>query len=338
MNQYDDLARDMYAQGKYEEAVRLGEQALPYAVFTSELIRLKQNLRWYRSALDKKAYVTLLSTDEYINGLVVLNKSLIEHNAEYLLYCLVTPNISKDNLTLLEKLNIPYIKVEQIYKDNYKNKTAVGFDYQQDENNWHHAMAKLHIFELTQFSKIVYIDADIVVTQNIDDLFERPHMSCLVGDRGPREDVLNPNCNTLNAGLMVIEPSQDLYKDIIKFLNSPEFQPNEPIHDQLLLVEYYKDWPKHEELHIPTCYAAPITTFDRGGGSECYLYHMEEIKAIHVLNVKPWMMNRKYFIDTWMNSFPHYTNLCLWYINILNSVIGELQRLGITNKYLKYIN
>ncbi len=34
-------------------------------------------------------------------------------------------------------------------------------------------LTKIHVFNLTEYSKCVYLDADTLVLQNVDDLFER---------------------------------------------------------------------------------------------------------------------------------------------------------------------
>jgi len=36
---------------------------------------------------------------------------------------------------------------------------------------------KLSIWTLTEYSKIVYVDSDMIALQNVDELFERPSLS-----------------------------------------------------------------------------------------------------------------------------------------------------------------
>ena len=42
---------------------------------------------------------------------------------------------------------------------------------------WEFCLTKLRAFGLTQFKKIVFLDADIMVLKNLDQLFEKPPMT-----------------------------------------------------------------------------------------------------------------------------------------------------------------
>jgi len=39
---------------------------------------------------------------------------------------------------------------------------------------------KLRVFELEEFDKVVYIDADMLVCADVEELFNQPHMSAVV--------------------------------------------------------------------------------------------------------------------------------------------------------------
>ena len=56
----------------------------------------------------------------------------------------------------------------------------------------------MHLFNLTQFERIVYLDADTLVLVNVDDLFER-NVSFAAAP-----DVFPPD--RFNAGVMIVQP------------------------------------------------------------------------------------------------------------------------------------
>lgn len=314
--------------GDFQSAALFGQQALNESPLDQ---RLQQNLRWYLSKLSGFAYVTLLSDDSYINGVVVLDQSLKLVGSKYLLYCIVTPNVSPENIEVLKRLDIQIILREPILCPQQENTFEQSGDPSL-ESRWHKAMTKLSIFELEQFSKIVFIDADIIVKQNIDELFSKPHMSAC-WDGGLDLDRAGFS-GSFNSGLMVVEPSEKLYLEIIQSLNNLD-RSQTFVHDQLVLQQFFSDWPKKESLHLSRWYAPWTTNFNPG--YEHYYYYLRgNIKTLHMIDKKPWTVNKQYFADL-MSLYPFYSQLNLEYIEILNYTIAQLSAQGITSSDLKII-
>jgi alpha-N-acetylglucosamine transferase len=89
---------------------------------------------------------------------------------------------------------------------DYNNKINPLFS-----RNWALTLSKFEIFNLTQFDKIIYLDADIMMLKNIDHLFEYPHLtSALDGEYFN----IWPDKPHFNAGILVIEPNSDEYKKL----------------------------------------------------------------------------------------------------------------------------
>lgn len=107
------------------------------------------------------------------------------------------------------------------------------------------------------------------------------------------------------------------------------------IHDQLILQEYYKEWPSKKDLHLSRWYA-PWTTNFNPGHEQYYYYLRGNIKTLHMIDKKPWSESRQYYYDL-LNAFPFYSLLNLEYIDILNYTILSLQEQGITSPDLKVI-
>jgi glycogenin glucosyltransferase len=66
-------------------------------------------------------------------------------------------------------------------------------------------MTKLRLWELTQFDQVVYIDADCMVLDCLDELFER----CADLDFAAAPDVFPPD--RFNAGVLYLRPSKETF-------------------------------------------------------------------------------------------------------------------------------
>ena len=187
-----------------------------------------------------KAYITFLSTDNYIDGVLVLKHSLNKVNSKYPLYCMITPNIS---LEVIEKLKL--YNIEPITIDKLNIKDGIANSVKEDKFlHWNNCWDKLNIFKLIQFEKMVFLDADMLVLQNIDKLFDKPNMSAatdgiyVYGEHREKD---------LNAGLMVIEPNIKTFNDILTFINT---LPEGIYQDQIVLQKYFSNWGNNKELHL----------------------------------------------------------------------------------------
>ena len=279
-----------------------------------------------------RAYITVLSDNSYINGVVVLHRSLVLSKAKYPLFCIITPEVSEENRIVLQKLGIWTIEKDLIVPPSLNKEDAPEVIETLDCYGWHKALVKLTIFGLTQFSKLVYIDADMIVKQNIDDLFEKPHMTACWDCFGfGANDVCDSG--SFNSGLLVVEPSTELFEDIMRFFNAFDGG-GKLIHDQRVLQEYFKDWATKPELHLDRWWAPWTTAFveDR----DEYYYLQSKIKVLHMIDKKPWVVDRNYFL-TCLENWPCYARLCLQYIDILNYTIADLEKKGITSSDLKRI-
>ena len=66
--------------------------------------------------------------------------------------------------------------------------------------------SKLHAWRLTQYSKCVFLDADTLVLQNVDELFDREEISAA-------PDIGWPDC--FNSGVFVFEPSMETFSGLV---------------------------------------------------------------------------------------------------------------------------
>ncbi|KAF5620313.1 glycogenin-2 beta [Fusarium tjaetaba] len=143
-------------------------------------------------------YATLLLSDSYLPGALVLAHSLRDAGASRKLAVLVTlDTVSADSITQLKRVYDYIFPVPRIRNDHPANL------YLMNRGDLHSAFTKINLWKLTQFSKIVYIDADVVAYRAPDELFDTPHPFAAAPDIGWPD--------LFNTGVMVLEPNMGDY-------------------------------------------------------------------------------------------------------------------------------
>lgn len=147
----------------------------------------------------EEAYVTLVTSDSYVVGALVLAHSLRSVGATRKLVCMVTSNLAADSVaTLRECYEVRFVAPLDSRDErrlNLLGRPELGPTF-----------TKLQLWSLTDLSKVVFLDADMMVLKNIDDLFEREELSACA-------DVGWPDC--FNSGLFVARPSLETYNNLL---------------------------------------------------------------------------------------------------------------------------
>lgn len=160
--------------------------------------------------LNKNAYATILSTDSYLSGVLALFESIKRTNTKISDFVvIVNQGIKEETINRLKENGIivkimPKIEAPQEIK--CKNKLFP---------HWNNTFDKFNIFNLIEYEKVVYLDSDIYVSENIDELFEKPNMSAVIAGKSYP---FNKHWNELNSGVMVIEPKEGIREDLIKHM------------------------------------------------------------------------------------------------------------------------
>lgn len=92
-------------------------------------------------------------------------------------------------------------------------------------------MTKLHLFRLTQYSKIIFLDADTLVLRPLTALFD---LECAFA---AAPDIGWPDA--FNSGVMVATPSDATFADLIAMMADRGSWDGG---DQGLLNDYFSDW------------------------------------------------------------------------------------------------
>ena len=98
---------------------------------------------------------------------------------------------------------------------------------------------KINIWKENQYKKILYIDADMIVLQNIDFIFEiNSNISAVYGGSNYHK------YQGIEVGVLLIKPSIDTYNNLIKTMNSDNYDLR--MSDQTLINDYFL---KHDKIN-----------------------------------------------------------------------------------------
>lgn len=233
--------------------------------------------------MDKTAFITICTDDKYLPGVIALSRSLKQTATSHPLYVLTTTNgMSTNGNNTLRSEGISVLTASAIVPSRYIHELNV----RNGSPNWDNTFFKLRIFGLTQFDTLVYLDSDMIVLNNIDHLFDKPHMSAVAAGHH-----FNPSWIQLNSGLMVITPDKSLESRLLALITE---KPDDSmlnysgIGDQDLINHYFKDWPEQANLHLPETYnqfISLIPEYLRKG----YLGSLDDIHVVHFVGkTKPW--------------------------------------------------
>lgn len=184
-----------------------------------------------------RAYVTFLAGNaDYVKGVVGLAKGLRKVKSAYPLVVAILPDVPEEHRKLLSLQGCIVREIEPVYPP--ENQTQFGMAYYVIN------YSKLRIWEFVEYSKMIYLDGDIQVFQNIDNLFDLPDekfyavMDCFcektwsntpqykigfcqqcpkkvewpMAELGPQPPLY------FNAGMFVFEPKLSTYNDLLETL------------------------------------------------------------------------------------------------------------------------
>lgn len=203
---------------------------------------------------DGHAYVTLLTSENYLDGVLALEASLRRCGCVYPLWVVLGERIGEACAARFAQAGIPTCPMPEFRVTLAPE--LVALNQSLGYSHWTQTYDRLAFFSMTRWRKIVSIDSDMMVVRNTDGLFDTPHLSSVAAGRSypGNEDWLD-----FSGGLIVIEP-QDGVADALAavvpklFAEAHARGEREPIGDQHIFNAYFNDWPKRPELHLPEGY------------------------------------------------------------------------------------
>jgi glycogenin glucosyltransferase len=229
--------------------------------------------------MNDKTFITYLCNDLFIHGAIALINSLKLNKTEYQVSCMVTEEVTLSGRETLTNAGFVLVDIEKInatrtdgIKDRYK------------ENSWM-MFTKLNLVRLTQFSKVVFLDADCLAIKNVDDMFDFPSISAVrdVGYGG------------LSAGVLVIEPDQGLFDDMMENLNNESY-------DNTYSDQSFFNWYTTKNNiwnEIPINYNVLQKRVPFQAGVKIYHYNGQKPWITDTNNLCHWQQGKNQIYDMW---------------------------------------
>ena len=217
------------------------------------------------------AYITVLNDDKYIYGLKVLHASLKKTDPKYRMYVLVPQDLAEEVVRKIQEIDVSVIRSESISIDDADASS-------NEKQYWNNTFFKLQIMNLVQFDKIVYIDSDMLVLNNLDALFDYPGLSATTGSKSA-----HPEYTEFNSGIMVIEPNTSEYERLIECIPpaiARKRAEGKGYGDQDVFNEYYKEWNTHSEHNFGEEYNATCSYIDALMKAKSYR-ELSRLNVIH---------------------------------------------------------
>ena len=192
-----------------------------------------------------QAYITLLSTENYLPGVRALHEALRRTGTRHPFVVAIASHIARHIDSVLESAGMCVRRIPET--------TAIPQHMIEGNGHWGRTFDKIQLFGLVEFSKLVYVDADMLVLANLDELFDKPNMSAV-----PAGKLIHPDWLRLNGGLMVIEPAAGLVDAIFALLPQALEQATakgmDKIGDQDLLNAYLPNWSEMPGVELDQGY------------------------------------------------------------------------------------
>ena len=263
----------------------------------------------------RRAWVTLLTRPSYLPGVITLAYSLRKHATAYPLVVLVTPSLSESCLHALEieahsNPDLTVHPVEPLLPSGPVTLIAARF-----EDTW----TKLRAFELTTYDTCVFLDADITVYKNMDQIFDvqlpgrdwiAANQACVCNldhDSWAPDNWNAANCpytplshpasltettpvppgekpphthSLMNGGLFLYYPSADLWSSMLDYFKNSKELSTYQFPDQDFLAQYFL----HRWRPLPWKYNA-LKAMENWHPN---IWRDDDVRGLHYIVDKPW--------------------------------------------------
>lgn len=224
----------------------------------------------------ERAYVTTITNQVYYKGLKVLIKTLRQTKTTIPIFVMLPTNVEVALKDSVRALNVTVTECDPIEIPSDSKEANIM-------SHWNQTFFKLNVFRLTQFRKIIYIDADMLVLQNIDHLFEYPSITGTTGGKAA-----HPEWHEFNSGLLVIAPDQLLFEQMVACIN-PAIERRKALGlgygDQDVVNQFYPNWHNEPEHNFGEQYNAECPFLDALMQQQGF-HNFSAIYVLHYIGAK----------------------------------------------------
>ncbi|QFQ85943.1 glycosyl transferase [Paracoccus kondratievae] len=246
---------------------------------------ISQGIHPEGKARSDRAFVTLATNPDYATGAAALFRSLRRTGTSADLVLLYT-DLPSDAVEGLRALDVRPVRVDLL-------PTSEGFNVLHARDRLHGAapftkgekppfhtpldnFAKLRLWQL-DYARVVFIDADAIVLQNIDRLFDYPEFSA-----APNVYESLADFHRLNSGVFTARPSAVTFQAMLARLDQPgQFWRRT---DQTFLESFFPNWhglPVFDNMLQYVWLNLP------------QLWRWQDIRVLHYQYEKPWQDHAK---------------------------------------------
>ncbi|WDZ75964.1 glycosyltransferase [Ensifer adhaerens] len=191
------------------------------------------------------AFVTLVTNADYALGARALARSIRLTGTAADIVVLHTGGVSLEALAPLSEFGCRLVETdllplsdafnERHQRRNVHEKAPFTKGRKPDFHSPLDNFCKLRLWQLAEYRRCVFIDADAIVLRNIDRLFAYPEFSA-----APNVYESLADFHRLNSGVFVAEPSLTTFDRMLARLDAPDaFWPRT---DQTFLQTFFQDW------------------------------------------------------------------------------------------------
>lgn len=229
-----------------------------------------------------RAFVTLVTNAAYLPGATALVRSLVLTGTSADIVVMHTAAVSAAELEPLTLLGAKLHEAELLPTTDAFNAAHARSEihgrnpFSKGEKPAFHTpldnFVKLRLWQLTQYQRCVFLDADVLVLKNIDKLFRYPEFSA-----APNVYESLGDFHRLNSGVFVAAPSEATFSTMLAALDTPGAFWRRT--DQTFLQQFFPDW---HGLPV-TCNMLQYVWFNLPA-----LWNWSSIAVLHFQYEKPW--------------------------------------------------
>ena len=241
-----------------------------------------EGVRPDRGAGAPHAYVTLVTNADYATGAAALIRSIRATGTTADIVVLHTGGVGAADVARLAALGARMVATGLL-------PTSADFNLAHARDRLHGAapftkgakppfhtpldnFAKLRLWQLTEYERVVFLDADTLMLRNCDKLFGYPEFCA-----APNVYESLADFHRMNAGVFVARPSQETFAEILAALDTPGAFWRRT--DQTFLQSFFPDWhglPVTYNMLQYVWFAMPA------------LWDWGSVRIVHYQYEKPW--------------------------------------------------
>ena len=175
---------------------------------------------------------TALTDANYVALTAVMLNSLVRSGTPHAIRVMCLEDVDDGQRGMLESIG-PNVETRRVARIDPPANVRIP------HRAWLTSLSRLHMFGFEEFDKLLFLDSDIIVVANIDELFSRPTLAA-----GAHHYPIRADRASINAGVLLFSPDRELFRRMVEEmlpLPSPLPPHDWSLSDQELMIALYSD-------------------------------------------------------------------------------------------------